>query len=101
MRRVTAGDGALTDSPITVLVDGQTASAAERLARTLEETGRAEIVGDATYGKGKYQITRVLPGGVTVLVSKGEMLDRAGRPMEKRGLKPRRRRAAGTPDGQN
>jgi C-terminal processing protease CtpA/Prc/Flp pilus assembly protein TadD len=89
--RTTGGEGALTSSPVTVLVDEQTASAAERLALTLEETGRGTIVGDPTQGKGRFQASRVLPGGVTVLVSKGQTLDRQGRPVQDRGLSPRRR----------
>jgi tetratricopeptide (TPR) repeat protein len=87
--QVTGGEGAVTDSPLVVLVDGQTGSAAERLARTLESTGRASLVGDATRGKGLAQSSRVLPGGTTVLVSVGEMLGPDGQPLQGRGLKPR------------
>jgi C-terminal processing protease CtpA/Prc len=46
-------------------------------------------VGDTTQGKGRFQASRVLPGGVTLLVSKGQTLDRAGRPVQDRGLSPR------------
>src|SRR5439155_1763160 len=63
--QVTGGDGAVTDSPLTVLVDGQTGSAAERLARALTNTGRASLAGDPTLGKGRAQVSRVLPGGTT------------------------------------
>jgi C-terminal processing protease CtpA/Prc len=86
--RVTGGEGAITDSPLVVLVDGQTASAAERLAGTLAATGRASLLGETTHGKGRYQSTRVLPGGVTVLVSTGQMLDRKRRQIQGRGLEP-------------
>ncbi len=86
--RITGGDGALTGSPLTVLVDGQTASAAERLARTIEATGRGAIVGERTRGKGLAQVSRVLPGGATVLVSAAEMLGPDGRPLQGRGLQP-------------
>ncbi len=86
--RTTGGDGALVTSPLTVLVDGQTASAAERLARTLAASGRGTIVGDPTHGKGLAQATRVLPGGATVLVSAAEMLGQDGRPLQGRGLRP-------------
>jgi len=89
--RVTGGDGALIDGKIVVLVDGQTASAAERLARTLDASGRAEIVGDQTRGKGMAQKSRVLPGGATVLVSAVEMLGPDGQPIQGRGLRPRTR----------
>jgi len=95
--RVTQGDGAVTDKPITVLVDGQTASAAERLAGSLESAGRAEVVGGSTYGKGLYQTSRVLPGGCTVLVSTGESLDLQGAPIQGRGVRGTRAPAQGPP----
>ena len=86
--QITGGDGALIDSPLVVLVDGQTGSAAERLARALQSTGRASLAGDPTFGKGKAQVSRVLPGGTTVLVSTSEMLGPDGRPLQGRGLQP-------------
>ena len=89
--QVTGGEGALTDSPLTVLVDGQTGSAAERLARTLSDTGRGSLSGDPTFGKGKAQVSRVLPGGTTVLVSISEMLGPDGRPLQGQGLRPARK----------
>jgi len=86
--QVSGGDGALTDSPLVVMVDGQTGSAAERLARALQGTGRATLKGDPTFGKGLAQVSRVLPGGTTVLVSTSEMLGPDGRPLQGRGLRP-------------
>jgi tetratricopeptide (TPR) repeat protein len=86
--QITGGDGAATGSPISVLVDGQTASAAERLARTLQKTGRGRLLGGSTHGKGMAQMARVLPGGATVLVSVAEMLGPDGRPIQGRGLVP-------------
>jgi len=88
--RVTGGGGAVTRKPVTVLVDGQTASAAERLAGSLEAAGRAAVVGDPTYGKGLFQTSRVLPGGHTVLVSTGETLDRGGESIQGRGVRSMR-----------
>lgn len=93
--RITGGDGALVGGSLTVLVDGQTASAAERLARTIETSGRGAIVGARTRGKGLAQVSRVLPGGATVLVSAVEMLGPDGRPLQGQGLKPGR---PATPD---
>jgi len=87
--RITGGEGAITDRPVTVLVDGQTGSAAERLAGSLDAAGRATLVGDPTYGKGLFQNSRVLPGGYTVLVSAGEALTPGGRPIQGHGLQPR------------
>ncbi len=51
-----------TSSPLVILVDGHTASAAEILAGSLQDFDRAVIVGSRTYGKGLVQTTRSLPG---------------------------------------
>ena len=89
--QISGGDGALVDGSVIVLVDGQTASAAERLARALEMTGRGVLVGESTYGKGRAQVSRVLPGGAMVLISMAEMLGADGQPIQGRGLRPRGR----------
>lgn len=50
-----------TLSPLVVLVDGQTASAAEIVSGSLQDLDRAVIIGARTYGKGLVQTTRELP----------------------------------------
>jgi carboxyl-terminal processing protease len=54
VRRATAGE-AVPGLPVTVLVDGLTASAAEIVAACLQDAGRARIVGSRTFGKGTVQ----------------------------------------------
>src|SRR5262249_28263361 len=41
--------------PLVVLVDGETASAAEVLAGAMKENGRARLIGQPTFGKGVSQ----------------------------------------------
>ncbi|MBR2606910.1 MAG: PDZ domain-containing protein [Bacteroidaceae bacterium] len=61
-----------TVSPLIVLVDGQTASAAEIVSGSLQDLDRAVIIGSRTYGKGLVQVTRELPynGYLKVTTSK-------------------------------
>jgi carboxyl-terminal processing protease len=64
--------------PLVVLVDGETASAAEVLAGALKEQGRARLIGQTTFGKGTIQVLIPLdkpplqktPGGIRVTVAK-------------------------------
>lgn len=53
----------LTQVPIVVLIDGETASASEFLAAALRDAGRARFVGTRTFGKARLQQMLPLPGG--------------------------------------
>lgn len=61
-----------TVMPITVLVNRNSASAAEIVSGTLQDLDRAVIIGERTYGKGLVQTTRDLPygGSLKVTISK-------------------------------
>ena len=52
-----------TDAPLVVLVNENTASAAEVIAAALQDNNRATIVGTTTMGKGSVQVTRELSFG--------------------------------------
>ncbi len=71
-----AEPGGLATDPgiqLVVLVNGGTASASEIVAAALQDTGRATIVGQATYGKGTIQQWQLLPndsGGIRLSVAK-------------------------------
>ena len=62
--------------PVTVLVDGNTASAAEVFTAALQENGRAVIAGQTTFGKGVVQTIRELSnrshGGLAITVARYE-----------------------------
>lgn len=71
----TLGDGVDLTSPLVVLVDGNTASAAEVMTAALKENGRAIVAGEQTFGKGIVQTIRQLEGGnggVAVTVARYE-----------------------------
>ncbi|HEX4034057.1 MAG TPA: S41 family peptidase [Solirubrobacteraceae bacterium] len=58
--------------PMAVLVNGDTASAAEITSGALQDHHRAVIVGTRTYGKGVYQQIQPLTNGGAVAVTVGE-----------------------------
>ena len=73
--QATYKDGIDLQSPLVVLVDSNTASAAEVFAAALKENGRATIAGEQTFGKGIIQTIRELSnnnGGVAITVARYE-----------------------------
>ncbi len=74
--------------PIAVLVDGQTASAAEILAAALADDRRAVVIGSATLGKGLVQTLTSLPDGGELFVTWSRVLAPRGWPLQTLGVMP-------------
>lgn len=68
-----------TVMPLTVLVDGGSASAAEILSGSLQDLDRAVIIGARTYGKGLVQNIRELPYGGNMKITTGRYYIPSGR----------------------
>ena len=70
MQRVILDSGApASHAPLAVLLNGGSASAAEILAGALHDNGRATLIGDRTFGKGKIQSVFELGDGSALFVT--------------------------------
>ncbi|WP_175909109.1 S41 family peptidase [Burkholderia sp. BCC1640] len=74
--------------PLVVLVDGQSASAAEATAAALKDLGRARLLGMPTYGKGLAQTGVDLIDGTRVNFTFARNLRPNGCPMDGYGVVP-------------
>jgi carboxyl-terminal processing protease len=71
-----------------VLVDGDTASAAEVVAGALKENERAVLVGQPTYGKGSIQKLLVLQAGAGLNLTLARFYSPRGQPFAGVGVTP-------------
>ena len=83
-------DKALTQAPLTVLVNQGTASSSEILAGALQDNGRAKLVGETTYGKGLIQSLFDLEDGSGLAVTVAKYETPNHRDINKLGIKPDR-----------
>ncbi len=74
--------------PVVLLVDGNTASAAEILAGALQDDGRAVLVGQKTYGKGSIQRIHRLSDQSAVHVTFAKWFTPKDRAIDGKGLEP-------------
>ena len=87
-RTLEAFTGGDVTTPLVVLVDGATASAAEVVAAALQDRNRAVIVGAPTFGKGSVQEPSRLSDGSGLELTVGRYLTPSGRTIEGLGLEP-------------
>jgi carboxyl-terminal processing protease len=87
------------DRPVAVLVDGETASAAEIVSGALRVARRAPLVGARTFGKGVIQDTERLADGGALALTVAVYLTPDGAALDHRGLDPDVPAAAAVPGG--
>jgi len=75
-------------TPLVVLVNPSTASAAEVVAAALQDRNRAVVVGTRTYGKGSVQEPSTLSDGSALELTVGRYLTPAGRSLDDVGVEP-------------
>lgn len=87
-RQFSANRTALTDLPLVVLVDRNSASASEILAGAFKDNGRATIVGDRTFGKGTVQSVHSLSDGSGLAVTISRYYPPSGIDINQHGVSP-------------
>ncbi|MDP2327320.1 MAG: S41 family peptidase [Dehalococcoidia bacterium] len=87
-RTASARPGMITALPIVVVQDGFSASGAELMAAALQENGRAQVVGEPSFGKGTVNRAIELSNGGAVYVSIARWLTPARNQIEGRGVIP-------------
>jgi carboxyl-terminal processing protease len=85
---VPANQGSATAAPLVVLVNHNTASAAEIVAGALLDRERAPLIGQPTYGKGSVQLVYDLSDGSSLHVTAYRWFTPARRELEGDGLPP-------------
>lgn len=75
-------------TPVVILVDGRTASAAEILASALADHRRAVVIGSETLGKGLVQVIGQMPNGGELFVTWSRNQAPLGWPIQGLGVMP-------------
>lgn len=87
-QRLSAAGSGDTTTPLVVLIDGGTASAAEIVAGALHDRDRAVLVGARSFGKGSVQEPRALPDGSSLALTVARYALPSGRSVEGVGIEP-------------
>lgn len=81
--------GALSDLPLVILINGNTASAAEIIAGSMQSHGRAPLIGEKTFGKDSIQLIFDLEDGSSLHVTAAKWwIPGLVPPIEEGGLQP-------------
>lgn len=74
--------------PLTVIVNGNTASSAEVVAGALQDRNRGVVIGTQTFGKGSVQESVTLSNGASLETTVGKFRTPSGRFIDKHGITP-------------
>ena len=80
--------GVATEIPVVILMNQFSASGSEVLAAALQENGRAQIVGETSFGKGTVNVSNELPDGGQLYVSIAKWLTPNGLQIDGVGVRP-------------
>jgi carboxyl-terminal processing protease len=85
---ISANRTALTDLPLTLLVDNRSASSSEILTGALQDNGRAMVVGTTTFGKALVQSLHGLADGSGLTVTVAHYYTPSGTDISRKGITP-------------
>ncbi|MDD5300426.1 MAG: S41 family peptidase [Gallionella sp.] len=88
MRLTASGKTRYVDIPMVVLVNEGSAAGTEILAGALQDSNRAIIVGNRTFGKGSIQTILPLSGGAAIKLSTALYRTPSGRIIDGQGIEP-------------
>jgi carboxyl-terminal processing protease len=80
------GDPVVPTAPMSVLVNGDTASASEIVTGALQDRDRAKVVGTETFGKGVFQEVLELSNGGALDITAGQYFTPKGRNLGGKGV---------------
>ena len=87
-QRLATADPEFFDLPMVVLVNGNSASASEIVAGALQDNGRAQVIGEETFGKGVGQSVVSLTDGGQLVYKSFEWLTPDRRSIDEQGIIP-------------
>ncbi|MEM9160288.1 MAG: S41 family peptidase [Verrucomicrobiota bacterium] len=80
--------GGVLDLPLAILVNSGSASASEIVAGALKDTGKAEIIGEKTFGKGSVQSILSLGNGSGLRLTTAKYYTPGGYVIQGKGIEP-------------
>jgi len=87
-RTYRSGSRKSAELPVVVLVNGNSASAAEIVAAALQDRGRAAVVGTTSYGKGTVQTVIRLPNEGELILTWSRLIAPSGYTWNEQGVMP-------------
>lgn len=86
--KTVGSNGVYLDGPLVVLVNGYSASASEIVSSAIEESGRAPLIGEKTFGTGTVLLPFELSDGSQAVLGTNLWLTGEGKQIYKHGVEP-------------